>query len=104
VSAPPAHARPPETSSPETHETAILTIDLGALAENYRDLVERTRPAECAAVVKADAYGLGMAEAATVLWRTGCRTYFVATIGEALDLRAILPEAVIYGKRWPCRW
>jgi alanine racemase len=96
VSAPPAQARTPETSSPETHETAILTIDLGALAENYRDLVERTRPAECAAVVKADAYGLGMAEAATVLWRTGCRTYFVATIGEALDLRAILPEAFIY--------
>jgi len=80
----------------DTHETAILTIDLKALAENYRDLSDRARPAECAAVVKADAYGLGMAQAAGVLWRSGCRTYFVATIAEAIDLRALLPEAVIY--------
>ena len=80
----------------ETHETAILTIDLGALAENYRDLRAQTRPAECAAVVKADAYGLGMAQAAAVLWRSGCRTYFVATIAEAIDLRTLLPECVIY--------
>lgn len=86
----------PSTGARDTHETAILTIDLGALAANYRDLRERTRPAECAAVVKADAYGLGMAQAAMVLWRTGCRTFFVATITEAMDLRAVLPEAVIY--------
>ncbi|MEM8574128.1 MAG: alanine racemase [Pseudomonadota bacterium] len=80
----------------DTHETAILTIDLRALADNYRDLSDRTRPAECAAVVKADAYGLGMAQAAAVLWRNGCRTYFVATIAEAVDLRILLAEAVIY--------
>ncbi len=52
--------------------------------------------AECAAVVKADAYGLGMAEAAPALWRAGCRTFFVATLAEATELRALLPEAVIY--------
>ena len=52
--------------------------------------------AECAAVVKADAYGLGMAEAAPALWRVGCRTFFVATLGEAKALRALLPDAVIY--------
>lgn len=77
-------------------ETAILTIDLDALAANYRRLCEIARPAECAAVVKADAYGLGMAEAAPVLWRQGCRTYFVATPAEACALRMLLPEAVIY--------
>ena len=77
-------------------ETAILTIDLGALAANYRRLRELAAPAECAAVVKADAYGLGMAEAAPTLWRQGCRTFFVATPDEACALRKLLPQAVIY--------
>ena len=84
------------TAGNDAHETAILTIDLGALADNYRDLCERATKAECAAVVKADAYGLGMAQAAPALWRAGCRTFFVATITEATDLRALLPDAVIY--------
>jgi alanine racemase len=77
-------------------ETAILIIDLDALAANYRRLRELAGPAECAAVVKADAYGLGMAEAAPVLWRQGCKTFFVATPDEARALRKLLPYAVIY--------
>jgi len=89
-------ARPNSTDDSDTHDTAILTIDLAALADNYRNLRDRTRPAECAAVVKADAYGLGMVQAASVLWRAGCRTFFVATIAEAIDLRILLPDAVIY--------
>lgn len=80
----------------DAHETAILTIDLDALAANYRRLRDLAGPAECAAVVKADAYGIGMAEAAPVLWRAGCRTFFVATLAEAKALRALLPDAVIY--------
>jgi alanine racemase len=77
-------------------ETAILTIDLDALAANYRRLRELAGLAECAAVVKADAYGLGMAEAAPALWRQGCKTFFVATPDEARALRKLLPYAVIY--------
>jgi alanine racemase len=77
-------------------ETAILTIDLDALGANYRRLRELAAPAECAAVVKADAYGLGMAKAAPVLWRQGCGTFFVATPNEARDLRKLLPRALIY--------
>jgi alanine racemase len=77
-------------------ETAILTIDLDALAANYRRLRDLASPAECAAVVKADAYGLGMAQAAPALARAGCRTFFVATLGEATALRALLPDATIY--------
>jgi alanine racemase len=80
----------------DAHETAILTIDLDALAANYRRLCELAGSAECAAVVKADAYGIGMAQAAPVLWRAGCRTFFVATLAEAKRLRALLPDAVIY--------
>jgi alanine racemase len=77
-------------------ETAILTIDLDALGANYRRLRDLASPAECAAVVKADAYGLGMAQAAPALARAGCRTFFVATLGEAMALRALLPQAIIY--------
>ncbi len=93
-------ARPREAASSERDEgpseTAILTIDLDALAANYRRLRDLAAPAECAAVVKADAYGLGMAEAAPALARAGCKTFFVATLGEAKALRALLPHAIIY--------
>ena len=47
-------------------------------------------------MVKADAYGLGMAEIAPALARAGCTTFFVATLGEAAELRALLPDATIY--------
>ncbi len=77
-------------------ETAILTIDLDAVTANYAALSDLAAPAACAAVVKADAYGLGMYEVAPVLWRAGCKTFFVATLDEASSLRALLPDAVIY--------
>jgi alanine racemase len=50
------------------HAGAILTIDLEALAANWRALAARVEPAACAAVVKADAYGLGVAQCAPALW------------------------------------
>jgi alanine racemase len=80
----------------EADKAAVLTIDLDALAANYRRLRDLAAPAECAAVVKADAYGLGMAQVAPALWRAGCKTFFVALPREAEDLRALLPDAVIY--------
>jgi alanine racemase len=80
----------------EASASAILTIDLGALVANWRRLREISHKAECAAVVKADAYGLGMEQAASALSRAGCRTFFVATINEAVSLRAILSDATIY--------
>jgi alanine racemase len=86
----------PSEQKPEAGDTAFLTIDLDALAANYRRLRDLAGAAECAAVVKADAYGLGMAEAAPALHRAGCKTFFVATLAEARDLRALLPDAVIY--------
>jgi alanine racemase len=47
-------------------------------------------------VVKADAYGLGMEKVAPALARAGCYIFFVATLGEAAKLRALLPDATIY--------
>jgi alanine racemase len=93
---PAAVARPGNIDDLEATATAILTIDLTALVENYRRLAALSAPAECAAVVKADAYGLGMAACAPALAHAGCKTFFVATLAEAIELRALLPQAAIY--------
>lgn len=75
---------------------AILEIDLSAIADNWRQLASRLRPgAHCAAVVKADAYGLGMARVAPALAAAACRLFFVATLDEGLTLRRLLPNAEI---------
>ncbi len=73
---------------------AILTIDLDAVADNYRRLCAELGAAACAAVVKADAYGLGMARVAPALARAGARTFFVAQLEEATALRAMFPVEV----------
>lgn len=75
---------------------AVLTIDLAAIVENWRTLSAVAAPAECAAVVKADAYGLGIDRVAPALWRAGALTFFVAHLNEGIRLRALLPDAVIY--------
>ena len=69
---------------------ARLTIDLGGVARNYRLLARACGDAACAAVVKANAYGLGVDRVALALHDAECRIFFVATIDEALELRAIL--------------
>ena len=74
-----------------------LTIDLGALAENWRTLAARAAPAQCGAVVKANAYGTGIDKAGPALWAAGARTFFVAQLGEGVTARRALPdEAAIY--------
>ena len=82
-------ARPPEAGG-------LLTIDLGALVANWRALGARAGGAECAAVIKADAYGVGIEPAATALGRAGCRTFFVALLSEAARVRAACPAATVY--------
>ena len=75
---------------------AVLEIDLAAIVENWRKIRARLAPATgCAAVVKADAYGLGMAEVAPALAAAGCTLFFVATIDEGIALRRRLPAAEI---------
>lgn len=74
----------------------ILTIDLGALAANWRLLRNRSVPAACAAVVKADGYGIGLEPAVSTLAAAGCRTFFVAHLSEAARARQTDREATIY--------
>ena len=74
-----------------------LRIDLGALADNWRELARRAAPGRCAAVVKANAYGIGLSEAAPALWGAGARVFFVAHLNEGIAARRALPaEAQIY--------
>lgn len=73
-----------------------LTIDLGNLAGNWRRLAALAAPAECAAAVKADAYGIGVDAAVRALATAGCRTFFVAVPEEGVAVRQALPDVTIY--------
>ena len=82
-------------AAPESQ--AELIIDLGALVANWRSLAARIAPAVCAAVVKADAYGVGTEQAAKALFAAGCRVFFVAQPSEGAKVRAIVgAEPAIY--------
>lgn len=74
---------------------AVLTVDLGALAANYR-LLRDLAGSECGAVVKANAYGIGMAPVVAALHAEGCRHFFVGHLSEGAALRAVLADAAIY--------
>src|SRR5580658_9008039 len=76
--------------------SGVLTVDLDALVANWRKLEKTAVPAECSAVIKANAYGCGTEPVAQALARAGCKTFFVATAEEAAAARAALPSAVIY--------
>jgi alanine racemase len=75
---------------------AVLEIDLAAIVANWQRLAAELKPGtQCAAVVKADAYGLGVARVAPRLAAAGCTLFFVATIDEGLALRRLLPSVEI---------
>jgi alanine racemase len=73
-----------------------LSIDLGALARNWRALDKVSAGALTGAVVKADAYGIGITMAAKALHAAGARFFFVATPDEGLAVRAALADAHIF--------
>ena len=75
---------------------ATLTVDLGALRQNFLTLKGMCGSAECAAAVKGDAYGTGVSEVVRTLNGAGCNTFFVAQLSEAVQVRTVLEEAVIY--------
>ena len=72
---------------------AVLTVDLAAVAANWRLIAKKLGRAEAAAVVKADAYGLGLDRVAPVLSAAGCRAFCVAHPAEGIALRNILDAA-----------
>jgi len=79
---------------PETGGT--LTVDLAAIEANWHTLARQLPAVECAAVVKANAYGLGLEPVAAKLSKIGCKVFFVADIAEARRVRSRAGEATIY--------
>src|SRR6202789_1670191 len=76
--------------------TGVLTVDLDAIVANWRKLEKTAVPAECAGVIKANAYGCGIDPVARALAAAGCKTFFVATLDEARAARVAAPSASIY--------
>jgi alanine racemase len=72
---------------------AVIDINLAALGANLRAMRSQAPRAQVAAVVKADAYGLGLAG---VLPTLACDSYFVARLCEGISLRALAPRARIF--------
>lgn len=73
-----------------------LTIDVSAIARNWRALEKVTQTALTGAVVKANAYGCGIPEVAPALAGAGAQFFFVATLDEGLTLRRVVPKAHIF--------
>jgi alanine racemase len=73
-----------------------LTIDLDALVDNWREMARRSGNANTAAILKADAYGLGLEDCGTALYEAGARDFFVAVAQEGVTLRTYAPDARIY--------
>jgi alanine racemase len=91
-------------SDPAMRAGAVIEIDLGAVATNWRLLAGKVAPAACAAVVKANGYGLGAAPVARALSAAGCTRFFVATLDEGIALREALgstPEIAVFNGPMP---
>src|SRR5438046_6483318 len=86
----------PEANQAAATATGVLTVDLDAIVANWRKLEKTAVPAECAGVVKANAYGCGIEPVARALAAAGCKTFFVATLDEAVAVRATVASATIY--------
>jgi alanine racemase len=81
---------------PAAQAGGILTVDLAAIVANWSMLGHRATPAECAAVIKADAYGCGIEQVVAALAKAGCKTFFVADLSEARRARSVVSEPAIY--------
>lgn len=86
------NASSPDLAAP----SAILTVDLDALAANHARARGLAPGVEVGGVVKANAYGHGLVPVSRVLAGAGCKTFFVADAVEGATLRAALPDATIY--------
>src|SRR6202451_3930282 len=96
-------SKPAPVPAPEPPETGgTLTIDLKAIEANWRALAHELLTVECAAVVKANAYGLGLEPVTAALAKAGCKTFFVADLAEARRVRGRARDATIYVLNgWP---
>src|SRR5262249_50945338 len=93
---PAMNRREHNSTLPPLETAAKETVRLVALAANYETIRRRVAPAAVAPVVKADAYGLGIAPVARALAAGGADTFFVARLEEGIALRLLLPRTRIF--------
>lgn len=85
---------PPEIQ-PLSGRTSTLRINASALIHNYQLLRSKVgKNCEVAAVVKANAYGLGLEFAAPILERAGCKFFYVANLAEGIKLRSLTGQKI----------
>jgi alanine racemase len=92
------------SSDPAIRAGAILEIDLGAIVANWRLLAKKAASASCAAVVKANGYGLGAVAVSQALLAAGCKQLFVGTLDEGIALRQALgatPQIAVFNGPLP---
>jgi alanine racemase len=86
----------PSDSAAVPETGGVLIVDLAAIVANWQTLGRQALTVECAAVVKANAYGLGIEAVTTALAKAGCKTFFVADLAEARRVRSRAVDAAIY--------
>lgn len=80
----------------QSRTAPVLRIDLAAIRANYRELRRRYSGTTLAAVVKSNAYGLGIEAVAPSLVAEGCKHFWVNDIDEAARLRSVSSDATVY--------
>lgn len=80
----------------ENQAGAVLTVRCGAFARNWRKLKQAVGSVDCGAVMKANAYGLGVEKPTQALINEGCRTFFTAYGFEAEKIRALSDEVSLF--------
>jgi alanine racemase len=93
-------ASPPDPVAADQAQ-AVLQIDLAAIADNWRTLCAAHGGRPTAAVVKADAYGLGADRVAPFLHAAGCRHFFTAHLAEAVAIRELVPDSLLAALNGP---
>lgn len=74
-----------------------IQINLSAIKENFTRFRRMVSPnSRIAAVLKSDAYGLGIQPVGALLSRSGCRDFVVGTLEEAEALRQVAPDHSIH--------
>ncbi len=80
------------------YPTGQLVVDLRAIADNWKIVQSHLKPNTlCGAVVKANAYGLGVERIAPRIYDQGCRHFYVSNLKEAIQLRSLIGlDAKVY--------
>ena len=76
--------------------SAVLEINTKNILHNYKYLASLSKSSLAGATIKANAYGLGVIKIFNILYKSGCRHFFVASFNEAIEIRKKYKSGFIY--------